>query len=706
MDSVSKKHNRPGIYSALQTLPIKLDESYDELLVRISQQDEEDVRLAMRILLWISFAVRPLSVAELQHALAIGSDAPLSPDWRTINLMDLNKENLIDEDILLSVCAGLVTIDQESRIIRLVHYTAEKYLERIRAAQFPCAEVMIARACLAYMLPDDITNGYCTDDDEMQKRLTHYPFLNYAARYWGKHAYNISNQNFEGLELEFLQNQGKVAAVVQVMHLSGRHYPGYSQQFPKTTTALQLSASFGLEFITLELLSRGNTVSAEDENGWTALHRASEHGHQRIVELLLDNGLSIDSSAKHGGTALHRAAKNGHEQLLRFLIDRKATIHIEDQYGGTALHRAAKHGHGRIVCLLLDNGADIDREYNSEVVQKLLNEKGPKARIISPSYGIAWEVLSTAMGILEEANIQTEKFYGGTALHEAANNGHADIIRLLISRQAFVDQTDHLGGTALHRAAANGHERVSQILIEAGADVNASYDPFVVSDILRGVRFLKNKIIRLDSGGRTPLHQAAMHGHILLTRLLLQNGADINLRDEYGKTPLHVAAEAGYFDIVELLVRKGSNVDDLGIPEPRPRSPYATAPSAQKENLTPLLLAAQNGHLEVIRFLLENGARVNHQGKHGTALSLACYKGHFAVVALLLEHGANLILTGDNGRSPMELAAKKGYDGVIELLLNSRQAEKLPKDVYNRSLERATDQGHEGVVRILLRYRT
>ena len=400
MDSVAKKHNRPGIHSALQTLPTKLDEAYDEVLKRISEQDEDDARLAMCILSWSSFSVRPLSVAELQHALAIGLDAPLSPDWRAIDISHLNKEDLIDEDILSTVCAGLVTIDQKSRIIRLVHYTAEKYLERIRAARFPNAELMIARTCLAYMLPDDITNGYCTQDIEMQKRLAQYPFLNYAARYWGKHAHNISDQGVEDIGLEFLQHQGKVAALVQIMHLSGRQYPGYSQQFPKTTTALQISVSFGLESITQELLRRGATVSAKDENGWTALHRASENGHQRIVELLLNNGLNIDSLVKHGGTALHRATKNGHEQLLRFLIDRKAAIHIEDQYGGTALHRAAKHGHGRIIHLLLDSGADIDREYNPEVVQRLLNEKGPKFREITSSYkSMAWEVLSTAMDI-------------------------------------------------------------------------------------------------------------------------------------------------------------------------------------------------------------------------------------------------------------------------------------------------------------------
>ena len=56
---------------ALSSLPKELDETYDQAMERIRSQDTESVRLAERVLAWISNARRPFSVAELQHALAI-----------------------------------------------------------------------------------------------------------------------------------------------------------------------------------------------------------------------------------------------------------------------------------------------------------------------------------------------------------------------------------------------------------------------------------------------------------------------------------------------------------------------------------------------------------------------------------------------------------------------------------------------------------
>lgn len=70
----------------------------------------------MRVLSWIIYAVGSLIVKELQHLLAI-----------TPGTSDLNEGDIIDEETSLISCSGIVTIDQESRTIRLVHYTAQEY---------------------------------------------------------------------------------------------------------------------------------------------------------------------------------------------------------------------------------------------------------------------------------------------------------------------------------------------------------------------------------------------------------------------------------------------------------------------------------------------------------------------------------------------------------------------------------------------------
>ena len=70
-----------------------------------------------------------------------------------------------------------------------------------------------------------------------------------------------------------------------------------------------------------------------------------------------------------------------------------------------------------------------------------------------------------------------------------------------------------------------------------------------------------NVNVKDDYRGDTPLHYAAENGHIEIARLLLQNGADLNVRSNRGRTPLHLAAENGNVDILHLLVENGVDLE-------------------------------------------------------------------------------------------------------------------------------------------------
>ncbi|KAL9105147.1 MAG: hypothetical protein Q9187_008807 [Circinaria calcarea] len=109
MDSVASKSNRKAIRNSLETLPMGLDETYQEAMKRIYDQSRDDRELANEVLSWITFALRPLSMSELQNALAIEPEKS-----------ELDTDAVPDEEILLSVCAGLVVVDQESGVVRLV----------------------------------------------------------------------------------------------------------------------------------------------------------------------------------------------------------------------------------------------------------------------------------------------------------------------------------------------------------------------------------------------------------------------------------------------------------------------------------------------------------------------------------------------------------------------------------------------------------
>src|SRR5258708_5401140 len=131
------------IKRALNALPEGLGATYDESMKRIQTQNAEYTALAKKVLYWIIYAVRPLTTTEIRHALAVEPDDTY-----------LDEDGLPDEDLLVSVCAGLVTIQPESDTMSLIHYTTQEYFERRGAKLFPDAQTEIATSCLTYLLFD------------------------------------------------------------------------------------------------------------------------------------------------------------------------------------------------------------------------------------------------------------------------------------------------------------------------------------------------------------------------------------------------------------------------------------------------------------------------------------------------------------------------------------------------------------------------
>jgi hypothetical protein len=109
MDSLLWKINTRDVHNALKELPNDVDDTYDEAMARLEQQDKPHRQLAARVFSWITHAFRPLSVEELQHALAI-----------ELKTTSLDFQAITDIEVLTSVCAGLVIVDEKRRIVRLV----------------------------------------------------------------------------------------------------------------------------------------------------------------------------------------------------------------------------------------------------------------------------------------------------------------------------------------------------------------------------------------------------------------------------------------------------------------------------------------------------------------------------------------------------------------------------------------------------------
>jgi len=163
MDSPKSQPTVGDIKQALQNLPQGmegLDETYDQAMKRIEAQEEGYRGLAKQVLAWVTHAKRALYTAEVQHALAV-----------KVGMAELDEDYLPDVETLGSVCAGLVTIDKESDVIRLVHYTTQEYFKRTQNDLFPRAESEITTTCVTYLSFNVFKSGFCQTDDEFEKRL-------------------------------------------------------------------------------------------------------------------------------------------------------------------------------------------------------------------------------------------------------------------------------------------------------------------------------------------------------------------------------------------------------------------------------------------------------------------------------------------------------------------------------------------------------
>ena len=336
MDSIMSQPTRGDIKLALQNLPkgMKgLDETYKQAMERIESQGEGFRKLAKQILSWVTHAKRPLSTAELRHALAVKAD-----------MAKLDEDFLPEVEVLSSICAGLVIVDEQGEIVRLVHYTTQEYFER--TSSFQNAETDITVTCVTYLSFDTFAAGFCPTDEKFKERLQLNPLYDYAAQNWGHHA-RVASAEVQQLIVSFLESEARVSGSSQAMMASKPYLgsSGYSQRVPRYMTGVHLTAYFRLRDEMVSLLSKGYYSDLKDTYGWTPLSWAARQGHESIVDLLLaTRDVDPDSIDNNGRTPLSWAAEKGHKTVVGLLLKKKGVdLNSKDvESGQTPLSLAAE----------------------------------------------------------------------------------------------------------------------------------------------------------------------------------------------------------------------------------------------------------------------------------------------------------------------------------------------------------------------------
>ncbi|KAK3236814.1 hypothetical protein CYMTET_53067 [Cymbomonas tetramitiformis] len=183
------------------------------------------------------------------------------------------------------------------------------------------------------------------------------------------------------------------------------------------------------------------------------------------------------------------------------------------QDGSTPLYVAAYNGHQEVVVKLVELGANIHAA-----------DEGLRMQLaVPPCHG----------GYADDELVWQD---GYTPLHDAARNGHQEMVVKLVELGANIHTAAKAGLTPLHAAACNGHQEVVVKLVELGANIHAA-----------------------DETGSTPLHDAARNGHQEVVVKLVELGANIHAANKDGRTPLHAAACNGHQEVVVKLLELGAN---------------------------------------------------------------------------------------------------------------------------------------------------
>lgn len=675
--------------------------AYGITIARIRSQLPGFRFLAERVLTLLTCAERLLTTLELQDALAVTGGEPR-----------LDKTKREHMSIIVSVCAGLVTVDADSGIIRLVHETTREYLashmhcirpqEALTTIENPMefneekntnamaeAHRTWAITCVTYLSFSDFDSGFCETDAAFEDRLQTNQLYDYAAHNWGNHARGASCiQQVH----DFLKSPNLVDAASQAL-LATKLWPGcsdYSQRVSRRMMGLHLAAYFGIETAAEALLKCGVDADARDDAGRTPLSWAAARGHELVVELLLlNNGVDINSQDGTGQTPLSWAAENGQQAVVKRLLacedvdetssssltsgnahsrgtasiaatmteKMKADAALADERGQTPLHRASQNGHVEVAKALLGcrtPAMSASREATSE------------------------EEATVGLDILNMRDASLK-----TPLHFAVLQSQTDCVRLLLGEAARIP-ADMDSMTALHYAVSNSSEDMVLCFINTGISINIGVkrrsllEAGADNEARRALLNSNDAVVDCSTGrhrGLTALHYASLTGSNTMTEFLLRNQANPNAASEFGETPLHLALKRdlsgatpwlGFSDrwsdstyrveyILEILQEED--------PEGEDDTEYHRTTSIIEECRASVLTSLLGDERTDVAARDDDGATALHNVMYGSSTSTD-------IVKRLVERGADIYARNNRGQTPLHLACLKSDAPAVATLLD------------------------------------
>ncbi|CAD5119760.1 DgyrCDS8355 [Dimorphilus gyrociliatus] len=456
-------------------------------------------------------------------------------------------------------------------------------------------------------------------------------------------------------------------------------------------------------------------VNRKDSKGLAPLHYAAKQLHFNIVELLLEvEGIDIFVKDSEGATPLHYAVKRKdvvannynyalNQTLNALITELKKTTRVgtvEDNYMSTPLHLAAIRNNVDAINILCEYKDILDINAKDKCGATALHEASTYNNI---------EACKALINNGADILIPDEE--GSTPLHLACMEGDVELVEVLLAEAKNKnelaqylnkqDKEDH--NTALHLSIENRHPAVTRLLIDNEADIT----------------------IRRISGN-TALHIAASSNDVESAKLLLEKKLNINELNNYQSSPAHLAAEHNSVDVMKLFIEKYTNFhlfyhlfsaqfNIFPSFSPHPLSLFSSGANLALndiEHKTPFLRAVSYKSYECVEILLQHSEDcvLDRDDSDYTCIMLASEENDAKTLELLLgklskkEKIESQIVNSVNreGFSALHIGAAYGLTSIVELLAaNSKISIENKDDDENTAFHLAAANGHIEVCRTL-----
>lgn len=705
MDQLSQKITCHEVLEALKSLPDSSLETLEswtkQIAQRIKEKGTHEKLLTKHIFTWVAHAKVELNIKQMQDSYAI-----------KMSKGDCYRDHRPVEDLIMSACTGLVTMDAQKETLSLVHKSVKEHLQKYEIIPNN-ADIEIGKTCLNFLIN--------TCNAKIKS-----PLLQYAAKNWWYHLCSEQRNDDEEigrLVMKFLTNSARLTDVFMAMNetndnevaqMTGWHAAVYFDLLPWSDRLQQSQVD----------------INSQCADGQTALHWAVGYGRLEFLKTLIRKSANPNLSDINGDTPLHKALLGpavNKEGIVQILINGQARLDIKNMKGMSPLESAIRYGPTSIAKIMIESQSDVNEEiFEDWTSLRLVFCYGLEICNVAKEEGLqanseGWNQLQ--MAARDHARFLTKLLLkhgvdlntpstkdGWTPLVFTAMNGDLSKMRRLLTRYpnpASVHLRDGSGRTPLWWATKCQKAAAIELLVDYGAKVNEIY-----------------------TDGSTPLYEAVKNKDSSTVQLLVNKGANVNVRLACGSTLLIEATKLEDRLTAWVLLNAGARPDDR---DTNNRSALIHAIEKEDKALiwllitkgyplkksidnntfmdvqNPLKVALRQNDYHTAWLLCDNGACPDSvvDAKGNTLLHWAVDRGDLEDVRFLVHHGASINVQADGGLTPIHYAVLRGREDILDLLA-SHAPEPASLDVIdsrgNTALTLATLKKNSAATQNLIRH--